>query len=262
METKKLTASLTLGVATCALVLSQFAPLSSYLASPHLTLTANRNLQVRHYLGDLVCFPFVQIHNSGKAQGTISKIELVVTKEDNPSYRKTLVAQAYYLKPDTVALNQTPTAIPFGQITVDAGGTWETYIDFYETPIAARRLQAADIQARVAADIQEGLAQRLPFSNELAEISDELFEEIKSSTDERLQSFESGEYILKLRLFADNNSDSVTEKCYSLTVFQGHLSILDAITDGYRYGAGISFPPAGSVGFIVDLFDTECGPQH
>lgn len=258
MATKNLTAWLSLAVATVALTLSQLPPIPSYFSSPQLSLTANRILQVRHSIGDLVLVPFLQINNSGNAQGTVSRLELLLTKQDSPSFRRTLSAQAYYLKPATVALNQTPTAIPFGHIAVPAGETWETYIDFYEPPSVANRLQRADIQGRVSAEIQEGLSEMSPYDNELAEISDELFEEIKSLADQRLKSFQIGEYTLQLKVFGDADDVPVAEKCYSLTVFQGHLSRFDAITDQYRFGAGISYPPPGQVGFMGDLFDTNC----
>ena len=258
MDSKNLTVWLSLGIAMIALVLSQLPPIPRYFALPKLDVTAHRNLQVRHYLGDLVLVPFLQINNSGKAQGAITKIELVLTKQDDPSFRKNLLAQAYYLKPETIALNQTPTAIPFGHISVPPSETWETYIDFYEPPSAARRLRAADIQGRVAAEIQESLADKSPLNNELAEISNELFDEIRAHTDKRLSSFEIGEYRLYLRLFGESESEPAARRCYSLTVFEGHLSRFDAITEHYRFGAGITFPLPGQAGFLGDLFDVEC----
>ena len=258
MDIKNLTAWLSLGLATLALVLSQLPPIPSYFALPELDVTAHRNLKVRHYLGGLVLIPFLQINNSGKVRGTISKIELVLTKPDNSSFRRKLLAQAYYLKPQTIALNQAPTAIPFGRISVSPGETWETYIDFYEPLNAARRLEAADIQGRVAAEIQEGLADKSALSNELVQISNELFNEIKVHTDERLSSFELGEYRLYLKLFGENNSEPAARRCYSITVFEGHLGQLDTITEQYRFGAGITFPFPRQAGFLGELFDVEC----
>ena len=258
MDIKNLAAWLSLGIAIVALVLSQFPPIPSYFALPELKLTAHRSLQVRHYLGDLVLVPFLQISNSGKVRGTISKIELTLTKQDSPSFRKHLLAQTYYLKPETISLNQNPTPIPFGHISVPPSETWETYIDFYESPNAARRLRIAKIQGRAAAEIQKGLADKSPLDSELAEISNELFDEIKAHTDERLSSFEIGEYRLYLKLFGESSSEPTARRCYSLTVFEGHLSRFDAITEQYRFGAGIIFPLPLQAGFLGDLFDVEC----
>ena len=261
MEIKNLTAWLSLGIAVTALVLSQFPPVPSYFALPELAITAHRNLQVKHHLGDLLLVPFLQINNSGKVRGTVTKIELVLTKQDNSSFRKSMLAQAYYLKPDTIALNQAPTAIPFGHISVSPGETWETYIDFYEPTNAARRLEAADIRGRVNAEIQQGLAEKLDINNELVYISNDLFDEIKTYTDERLSLFEIGEYRLYLELFGESNSEPTARRCYSFTVFEGHLSQLDAITEQYRFGAGITFPSPPQTGFLGEIFDVEC-PIH
>lgn len=253
MNIRNLTAWLSLGIATIALVLSQLPPIPSYFALSELNLTVNRNLQVRQYLGDLVLTPFLQIRNSGKVRGTVSKIELVLTKQDSPSFRRNLLAQAYYLKPETISLSQTPTAIPFGYITVPPNEAWEAYIEFYEQPSAARRLETADIRGRVTTEIQESFT-----DNELAEISNELFDEIEIHTNERLSSFEIGEYRLHLKLFGESNSEPAAQGCYSLTVFEKHLNLLDGITEQYRFGFGIIFPPRTQPGFLGDLFDVEC----
>ena len=187
-------------------------------------------------------------------------MELELVKQDEPSFRRNLVAQAYYLKPETIALNHTPTAIPFGQISVPPGETWETYIDFYEPPNAARRIKGADIQGRVAGELQEKLADKPLLDNKLVEINDELFDEIKNLSNEKLSWFEIGEYKLVLELFGEDNPHPLAQKCYSLTVFEGNLSRLGAITEQYRFGAGIAFPPSGLIGFVGDLFSVDCIP--
>ena len=258
MGIKNLTVWLSLGLAMIAVVLSQFPPIPSYFALPKLNLTAHRNLQVRHYLGDLVLTPFLQISNSGNAQGTFAKIELVLTKQDSPSFRKKLLAQFHYLMPTTVAINQTPTRIPFGQVSVSPGETWQTYIDFFEPPNTAWQLRAKNIQARVGGEIQNKLANRPLSDSGLVEISNKLFDEIKILTKERLSSVEIGEYRLYLKIFGDSNSEPAVQKCYSFTVFEGHLGQFDAITERYRFGAGITFPSQAGEGFSGDLFDVEC----
>lgn len=260
MDIKNITTWLSLGIATIALVLSQLPSIPSYFALPELKRSVHNSLQVRHYLGDLVLVPFLQINNSGKAKGMISTIELDLAKRDRPSVRRTLVAQGYYLKPDTVALNHTPTVIPFGQIFVAAGETWETYINFYEKQDSARRIKGADIQNRVAESIQKKLGDK-PYSDGVpVEIDDELFDEIEAVSDERLSWFEIGEYKLVLKLFGEDLVHPFAQECYSLTVFEGNLNRLDAITEQYRFGVGITFPLPGGYGFEGELFSVECTP--
>ena len=264
MDIKNFTAWLSLGVATIAIILSQLPPIPSYFSLPELNLTAHRSLQVRHNFGDLVLVSFLQISNSGNAHGTVSKIKLILTKPDDTSYRKNLLAQAYNPKPETIAPYQGPAVIPFGHISISPGETWETYIYFYETPNTAWQIKTANIHARIAADIQKSWSENLStHTHEPLKISDKLFDEIKNLTDERLSSFEIGQYRLHLKVFGENNSKPIAHKCYSLAVFDGHLSQLDAITKQYRFGTAIGFsrpfiPFSPQLGFVSELSDVEC----
>ena len=264
MDIKSLTAWLSLGVATIALILSQLPPIPSYFSLPKLNLTAHSSLQIRHNFGDLVLVPFLQISNSGNAQGMVSKIELILTRKDKPSYRKHLLAQTYSPKPGTIAPYQAPVVIPFGHISVLPKETWATYISFYETPNTAWQIKTANIHARVAADIRKSWSENLSTHvHESPKISNQLFDEIKNLTDERLSSFEIGQYRLHLKLFGGNNSKPIAHKCYSLAVFDGHLSQLDAITEQYRFGTVIGFthsfiPFSPQLGFVSELSDVEC----
>ena len=253
MDIKSTTAWASLGIALTALVLSQFPPIPSYFASPSLELTAYNSLHVRHYLGDLVLVPYLQVNNSGTAPGKISKIELEIAKQDKPSVRKSLLAQSYYLKPDTVSLNQTPTSLPLGQVAVPPGETWETFVDFFETPNEARRVRTANIQHQVAEQIQTALAVEQRPANSPVEISSELLDEIKTLSNAGLSWFEIGEYRLVLKLFGEHPHHPVAQQCYALTVFEGNLSQLSVITEEYRFGAGITFPLRNTSGFVGNL---------
>jgi hypothetical protein len=257
MEKRSITAWLSLGVSVVAVVLSQLPPLRTFVSSAKLDVDLNRNLQVRHIVGDIDLLPYVQISNSGSAPGVIGTIEIIITRKDTPSFKKVLTAQSYFLKPTSVGLNQTPTAIPFGRIAVPPHETWDTYAEFFETPSSARRIEMARMQSNVSLQIQDALKAISPPNTKLAEISDELFTELSSNANARLKDFTIGEYILRARVLS-TESQLLTEKCYTFAVYEGHISQLNAITEQYRYGAGITFPPPGQVGFLADLYDLSC----
>jgi len=257
MFLKSLTAWLSLVVAVIALVLSQFPPIPSYFASPHISFTA-KGLHIKHSLGLLSLTPYLHINNSGKARSTISKIELILAKQNHLSFRRTLFAQFYYLEPSTLALNQAPTPIPFSNIAIPSGETWGAYVDFHKSLSNAEKIQFADISEKVNEEIQAGFSNKPPSVKELVKISDDLFGKIKSISDEQLESFQVGQYTLRFNLFDDSNSEIVAKKCYSFAVFEHHLNIIRTITDQYQTGAGILFMTPAQKGFYVDLVDTNC----
>lgn len=257
MDTKNLTSWLSLGIAIVAIVLSQLPPIASFFAVSQLTLTANRSLQAHHYLGDLILTPFLQINNSGNAQATISRIELIITKQDDSSFQKDLLAQTYYPTPEAIAPNESPTMIPFGRIPISPSEFWENYVTFFEPISAARRSQIEQIGQRVDEEIDLALANELPSNNEPVTISDDLFDEIKSLSDERL-SFEIGEYTLHLKLYIEDDPETAAETCYSLTIFDGDVTRFDAITEEYRIGMWILFPGQNRWTFTGELDDVVC----
>lgn len=258
MEKKSITAWLSLAVSVVAVILSQLPPLRTFISSAELDIDLNRNLQIRHIVGDIDLLPYVQISNSGSAPGVIGTIELVVTRKDTPSFKKVLTAQSYFLKPTSVGLNQTPTAIPFGRIAVPPHETWDTYAEFFETPSSARRIEIARMQSKVSEQIQDAIKMISPPNSKLAEISPELFSELSSNANARLKDFSIGEYILRARVLSTEVSQVLAEKCYTFAVYEGHISQLNAITEQYVYGAGIAYPPPGQVGFSADLYDFSC----
>ena len=261
MNTKQITAWLSIIVATIALVLSQFPPIISYLDEPEFELIAYKNVHIRHHFGEISLAPFIQIENSGNARGKISKLELILTNTAGDSFKKKLIAQQYYPKPGAVAPYQLSPTIPFGHISIQSKETWEAYVDFFVTPDIPKRDKVVDFEERMISEIQskeQGVSPNFKFDYSEPKISDELFDEIKAFTDQKISSFVIGVYTLHLKLYDEGNTDVVAQKCYSLSVHGGQLKLLNKITDMYRNGEGIIYPPIGRVGFIANLFDATC----
>lgn len=258
MENKSITAWLSLGVSITAIVLSQLPPLRTFISSPELSISLNKTLQVRHIVGDLDFLPYVQVSNTGGAPGVIGTIELIITRRDTPTFKKVLTAQSYFLKPASVGLNQMPTAIPFGRIAVPPRETWDTYAEFFETPSSARRIEMARMQSDVSKQVQDALRAMPQPNTKLAEISQDLFMDLSSNANARLKDFSIGEYMLMARVLPIEGTHALAEQCYTFAVYEGHISQLNAITEQYKYGAGIAFPPPGQVGFSADLYNAEC----
>ena len=262
MYTQNLTAWLSLGVAALAVVLSQFPPLMTYYASPEFELVADSPINVSHNLGEIVLSPYLQIKNSGDAEGTVSKIELIVSKKGDSSFKKGMRAQIYYLKPSAISPGQLPVQIPFSNISIQPGETWEAYVDFFKAHDVSRRGKIAEFRERVSSEFLESQKQRSNKQGivyfEPPTISDDLFNRIKSHTEKELSPFVIGQYSLHLKLYSKSDQEPDLQKCYLFTVFEGDLREMDRITGMYRTGLGIISPYFHRIGFPGDITKSEC----
>ncbi len=238
-----------LAVAILALILSQLHPLYTYLDKPKLKADLHSNMLVTHYLGDLFFTPYVKITNVGRASGTVTRIELLVEKRDNPAFRKRMPAQTYFLKPEALGAGQIPTRVPFGQISIASSASWESYVEFFVTPTAAKRIKADEFQKRIHSEF--GVFN--PFGSSRPTISKELYQEITRLSEDELRTFDIGEYYLLALFWTDDKKDPAIRRGYTFTVFDGHLARLRAVTEGYRFGEMLVRPPLGPPGFNTDL---------
>ena len=236
----------------------------SYHASPEFELIVYSPIKVHHYFGEIILSPFLQIKNSGDAEGTVSKIELVISKQDGSSYKKNLRVRSYYPTPGAISPGQFSVQIPFGNISIQPGKIWEAYVDFFKAPDVSMRGNIADFRARVSSEIQESQIQRSNMQHrankKIPTISDGLFNNIKTYTEDRLSTFKIGQYSLHLKLYSKQERDPelAFQKCYLLTVFEGDMLQMGRITAKYRYGEGIIFPNFSNPGFMGDINNVEC----
>ena len=249
MNTKNLSAWLSLGVATLALVLSQFSPIPSYFALPKLDFTVHKMLRISHALGEPILFPFLYINNSGNAQGSVSKIELVLTRLDS-SFSKTFVAESYSQPEASVSFFNNPElSIPFGHIGISPGETWEGYIHFHEPFNLEQQNKNSEISRQMQEEFQEHFAGgqisgRFTFS-------EDLFRAIKKLTNDRLKSFGIGQYKIHLKIFDKSHTDPIVQHCHSFIIFDEPLKWFDKITETYRFGVYPS-PVGNSVAFKLN----------
>ncbi|MDD9824786.1 MAG: hypothetical protein OXU43_06415 [Gammaproteobacteria bacterium] len=267
MKTKHISTWLSFTVAVLALTLSQLPPIPSYFASPDLSLTV-KGLRVNQFLGNLLLHPFLQINNSGKSLVTVSKIELILTKQAPPVFEKTFSAE-FYQEASTLPYGLPAgfhAQTPFGNIVILPDEVWNTYVHFQEKLDDATRIQHGKIMAKISSEALENYSNGPFLGPYYYDLSDELFREFKSRSDALLNLFLIGQYNIRLKVFDDSNLASVTEKCYSFTVFDGHLDNIKVTTAMQRIhpqGRVSLYPlgplgPLGQKGFYVELVDMDC----
>ena len=258
MNEKKISA-ISLIAAVVAVVLSQFRPLYTYLDKPKLTSTVAPMLQIYHQWGFISVTPFLQFKNSGNASGTISRIELLLEKKDDPRFHLRLQALSYFLKPSTVSTGQIVTSVPFADIQLGPGETWEAYVTLGLIPPKAEQVKIADFKLQIYQQIQATLAKRpfTPFDSAPKKIDERLFGRVRGLVDRNMSGFGVGEYNLLLVFEDDLSKVLFITKCYNISVYEADMKFLSEITNQYKMGAGVYFPSQSQLaqGFYTPLIE-------
>jgi hypothetical protein len=229
-------------ISAAALVLSQLPPIASLFKRPRLSAELAPNAQLSHTFGHIQMFPYLEILNSGSAQGVVSYGKLLVENTADTSYRQTMGIQSYTAK------DQSGTQFPFIQIPVRDGDKWEYNVNCY-TDLTREALAS---NANIRSLIQTYLATPKPFSVRWGPmqntttlpdtVESSIYDSVKNESNRNLATFKPGNYYLLLLLWTDQSSTPAIKKCYSFTILPQEMGLLDRITAGYRKGEGITKP--------------------
>jgi hypothetical protein len=239
-------ATLSLVISLLAVVLSQFHPLYMFLDKPKLSGTVNPDIVVSHSWGSINLNLYLRMANTGRATGTITRVETLLEKADNTSYRKRMPVEVYVSTPATLAVGETQAQLPFGPHDISPDGRWENYVIAYE-PFAK------DQQNQITALIQKTQKQmsdqmRAPhpdkpvFPAEPYHIDDKLFDEISRFVHKNMAGFGLGEYNLLVLFWDDKSEKPFSVSCYSFSVFEGDVQSMESMLDQYKTGSGIVYP--------------------
>lgn len=248
------TAWLSLFVAVAAVVLSQLPPIRSYFASASFQLSVGSTIYVEHTLGYIMLQPNVQLANGGDAQGKISSLKASLS--GGHGVELSLLGQYYIEPPNVVGIAERIVPMQFMGTFVPPGGKWEKHVRFFERLRDSDRLAFERTRRIVQNEINA--APISPITN-LREISDASFDAIAEKVNRKLAPFAHGEFHLELEAH-DDNGDLVAQSCYRFFLGDEQKHALDQITEGYRIGQSLLFPPLTEVGVYADLHGADCSP--
>jgi len=237
-------------VSGIAVALSQVHPLYTYLDKPKLGMSVTPTLQIYHVWGNLGLTPFIQVSNSGKAAGTMTRIEMLLERKGDSSFKYRLASQTYYLKPTSLAPGQIPTQVPFGPFTVAPDTSWESFVNFYRPFSKEQQDRIATLGSTMDAQLRD---QFRPGDPTPKRIRPELHQDVVKFSETNLAGFGLGEYYLLVLAWADGQTKPIVAKCFSFSVFEADLRSMRGIIDRYQTGEGILFPPSMRPGFEAML---------
>ena len=253
---KQLIPILALAVSAIALVFSQFRPLYTYFAHPKISVVLSNTIGIQQNWGYLSLSQYMQIKNSGTAEGEVTHIEYFIAGKDNANYKIILPAQTYYLKPTTFRTGDIVTQVPMGTTAVDQGTIWDSFVLFYRPFLKADQAKVAQLSLDIRRDIDRQIS-TIGNGGGLKYVNDSLFTEIQKTVNSNLGKFDRGEYYLLAMFWTDENKRPAIIKCYSLSVFDTDILTLNMITEGYHSGAGVYYPGPPSVGFNTPLIEVK-----
>ena len=229
-----------------AIVLSQFHPLYTFIDKPKLAGSVNPEFTVAHYLGNLNLTLYLHLTNTGRATGTVSRVETFLEKADNTGYRKRMPVQQYFTLPTALNYGESPTQFPFGPRDLVPDGRWESYVvaselfskDLQNQANAIVRKTQESITAISALAVKPaGTGPYVPTS-----VDSDTYAEITRFVHKNLGGFGLGEYNLLVLFWDEKSEKPFSVQCYAFSVFEGDVEALENITREYKTGGGLIYP--------------------
>jgi hypothetical protein len=189
------------------------------------------NLNIKHDFGRLVFVQCMQVKNTGKAEGTISKIHYYIEKVGDKNFHQTLKVQNYLYD-----LNDDPTGsfstYPIFDIHLYYGGYFNGKITAYKSLNKEEQNQHSKLRNEISSSIkrQKELSILKP------QISDTLETAVINLIDKNLSGFTIGEYNLLIVAYDKDEQPITPTRYYSFTVFETDIDKMKEITNEYKFG--------------------------
>jgi hypothetical protein len=239
-------ATLSLVISLLAVVLSQFHPLYTFLDKPKLAGAVNPEIMVTHSWGGISLNLYLRLANTGRATGTVNRVEMFLEKAEPTSYRKRLPVNWYVSTPATLAPGETQTQLPFGPHDIAPDGRWENFVIAFE-PFAKDQQNhitnlVQEMQKQLNAQMHAPHPDKTLYPAEPFHVDDKLFDEISRFVHKNLAGFGLGEYNLLVMFWDDKSEKPFSVSCYSFSVFEADVQSMENVVDQYRTGNGIILP--------------------
>ncbi|MBI3302666.1 MAG: hypothetical protein HYZ72_11430 [Deltaproteobacteria bacterium] len=223
-------------VAALAVVLSQLPPVREMVKGRRIRIVIPEQFMLYHYLGNVQINLFLVMQNIGGKAVSIAKIDCIIT--DGGNSRWDLPAHSYYSRLPPNQPGQSPPELLLGWIPLKPGEHWSETLHcfkFWSTPEERR---ANEITAKIRNNIVTKRLQ-LPAA-QFAEADAELITEAKDFFRTKFNLSE-GNYQLVVAALAESDQVLDVRGC-EFTLFESSIRALQAMTEEYKYGAGVYYP--------------------
>lgn len=226
-----------------AIVLSQLPPVHLLLRPRRLDVEVHSRIQITHKVGNPNVGMVVSIHNTGGRELRIRSFRLGLTR-DNKSLL-TLPAQNYFETPSSQS------SVLFVPFSLKPGDSWAHAVNFLNFFDRSTEKLYRESESALSADIRKKLQARPENDKQPVVAEPELVTPFLKLF-EKLFPWQPGEYVAELLVEADPGSASYSKK-YRFTLYESDTAELEAHTEDYQFGGGLSYNVDRHVGVFVPL---------
>jgi hypothetical protein len=221
-------------ISVTALLLSQLPPIVAWVPSKHVSAEVGSRIGLPNAIGIPGFQMFIDLKNSGNRAIDISNLTLDLTYP-NGNVRH-LRAQAY-----SKILSGQPNAIdfPITSIALSTGSSWAELVSFYSDFTPSDEEELSKMRLEFSQDIFSKMQARGGKEGPLIVAAQPLIDEASRFFDKKFD-LEKGKYGVSLK--CNVNGKEVVLKQASFTLYDYHISMIEAQKDDFKYGAGIYYP--------------------
>ncbi len=230
-------------VALLAIVLSQLPPVLSWFRRPKIEIEPYSKIAITHKVGN----PNLQIHlivnNTGGRQVRIKDISVRLRRDG---------IETAHLPAQNFLQHQTDkNTLLFTAFSLKPGEEWAHITNFLHFFNREDENLYRSLEQAMLADFHAKRDALGHEPKEFIEIEDRFVQPFHEFFRNKFI-WSAGEYDLTIYVKTDRPSADL-ERHYRFTLFESHVSQLEAITEFFKYGGGISWDPNVQTNIIVDL---------
>ena len=229
--------------AILALVLSQLPPVRLWFLPRRLEVEVHHKIQVTHKIGNPNLGLFASIRNTGGRILRIKALELSVARDGEALGR--FPAQNYF---ERLSEQSMVLFVPF---TLKPGDSWEHGTNFFNEFDRATEKSYREHASALTTDIGAKLEAKAD-SDKTPVVAESAMVEPFQKLFERLFAWIPGEYIVELKVLAEPDSASFSQK-YRFTLFESDTTELRSYADDFKFGGSIMYSAQRHTGIYVSL---------
>ncbi len=226
-----------------AIVLSQLPPVHLLLRPKKLEVEVHSRIRISHRVGNPNASVVVSVRNTGGRPLRVRSLRLLISRDGQPLL--TLPGLNYFETPTS------QTAVLFVPFSLKPGDTWAHAVLFFNEFDRQTEKEFRANESALSADIRERLAAR-PETDKALVIAESKLVEPFIELFKTLFVWRPGEYVATLEVQAEPGSSSFLKK-YRFTLYESDTRDLEANTNDYKFGGGISYVVATHAGVDVPL---------
>jgi hypothetical protein len=172
--------------------------------------------------GNLIFEQVFYFRNNGKKQGVVTSIDGLIISNDGQEFNRHIPVKYY------------GNGFPFISITLNPNGVFQDWFQLLKESSPQDRTQELEF-LNLYDEAKEKVWKNQSFFTPMRTyLEDEIFLEIEKFVKKRFADFKLGEYLYIVAVTKNNAKVPFDYKCYSFTILESHLQVLNNAVENYK----------------------------